>query len=120
MKFVVYCLDCDKEINELEDYDFMSLAQKGASMIIGCHASKEHCSHSLKFTIHGPKMQDKNKKRLKIECLHNNCIRKKDKFIETDVPIELVSAITIAFHSSHEGHRLKLTYDGETWESPES
>lgn len=56
------------------------------------------------------------RKELQLRCLAKHCT--KGKTWSGKVPIELVGAMTIMFHTGHEGHPLEIMYDGETWSTP--
>lgn len=50
--------------------------------------------------------------RLGITCIQCDVYRRPYCPFHAEVPTWLVGAITIAFHSAHEGHRLRLNVDG--------
>ncbi len=48
---------------------------------------------------------------LEVRCLEERCRR--SRLYRATVPLELVSALAIAFHANHEGHPLELVIDGQ-------
>ena len=106
----VRCVECDRIIASTGEV--MGLF----SLLIACHATYPHTSHTFELVSEMPYVGPKHP--LVIECLHPKCPVTTGRMIEL-VPIELVGALTLVFHSSHEGHRIRVTYgDDYDWQSP--
>ena len=100
----------------IEHEDMDELAQLVFSYAILCHASSPKADIKVKFE--NPPPEKKGEKHdLKIKCLQHGC-QTIDVKMETQCSPAMVGALTLVFHAAHEGHRLSLTYAGETWDSP--
>lgn len=106
----VRCVECDRVI--ARTHEPMGLF----SLLIACHATVPHTSHTFEVVSSMPYAGPKYP--LVIECLHPRCPVATGRMIEL-VPIELVGPLTLVFHSSHEGHRIRVNYGDEyEWMSP--
>lgn len=118
LKAVVECVDCKKRIDEVKADTYEELCYALQPIIVSAHATEAHIKHSIDFRIVGtseiPQLEDNE---LFIRCLFPNC-RKAKTTLQTRVPLPMVGALTLVFHTSHEGHPLELTYRGRTWRSP--
>lgn len=85
-------------------------------LLISSHAKSTHVTHQLAFKIEGEEASSEPKT-LEIQCASVAC-RADTKSWSGKVPIELVGAMTIMFHTGHEGHPLRIIWDGEAWETP--
>ena len=87
-----------------------------AGAVLGLHATKPHSEHVVTFTLDdwpAPTVS------LEVECLASGCAdRGNVVLLETRCALELVPAIALVFHTSHEGHPLRLRVDGDEWTSP--
>lgn len=68
-------------------------------------------SYELEGTLTGETAQ------VLIECIHPKC-HKKGKKLEGEIPRDLIGAAALTLHTAHEGHAMRVTVDGQTWESP--
>lgn len=109
MKATVECVDCAAVLAELSTLE-QTEAGLIESLVAASHATRPHCSHKLRLRLSEVTGIERE---LSIQCL--TC--KGPPWITT-VPIELVGALTLVFHTAHEGHPLQLTYDGRSWSSP--
>ena len=83
-------------------------------MLIGAHA-KMHAGHRISVEIN--ETSGLEEKRLDIRCLSTSC-RANTKEWSQMVPVELVGAMVIVFHTEHEGHALDVVWGGRSWTSP--
>lgn len=82
------------------------------ALLVGCHAVVPHCNHQLDLRITGEPESERHE--LVIACEATACRLKKIKATH-HVPIELVGAMVLIFHTGHEGHPLRVWYAGEEW-----
>ena len=95
--------------------NWRELCFKMESLIVAAHAAAP--KSTLKFHIDGHQALV-NSKTLHIECLNDSCVKASAPQLDENVPLELVGAMTLVFHTAHEGHRLSVVYDGVKWQSP--
>ena len=110
----VECIDCQKALGALPSLSRHELCGVIESLLVASHAAQPHCNHALRAVVEGASGVERE---LTIRCKHRHCAATVPPFVVM-CPIELVGALTIVFHASHEGHPLELTYDGRTWSSP--
>lgn len=111
----VECTECREALAEVEALSRSELCGIITSLVAACHATHPHTAHTLKACI--PEVRGVERE-LRIRCLHWSC--KDVEPLVTRCPIELVGALTLVFHTSHEGHPLEFSFDGRTWSSPTS
>lgn len=106
----ISCVDCHEVLLRAVRHDELAAA------LVLCHAAVPHCNHTLAVTRlpHDPP----GTVELRLECLHPQCQRLEAEVWELRVDPRYVAAYVVAFHTSHEGHRLRMTIDGRTIESP--
>lgn len=109
LKAVLHTPDGDKEVKAL---NWRLLGQQIASEVICYHSN--HPGKEVRVTW--PDHYGLPLFQLKLTCLRCGDIPAAHR--EWMCPQELVSALTLVFHTSHEGHPIKLEYMGMTWESP--
>ena len=114
MKAVIRCVGCELDLMTLERASFHELAYSLQGLIIASHATDPHRACELEFRIDAFGGAGDE---LRVECLHPRCQMIETPMV-TSCPAELVGAIVIIFHTAHEGHRLRMSYGGQTWESP--
>lgn len=118
LKAIIECVDCKKRLNQVKADTYEQLCFALQPVIIATHATQPHVEHELSFRIVGsPELPKLKEDELFIRCLFPKC-RKAKTTMQTRVPLELVGAATLVFHTAHEGHPLELTYAGRTWRSP--
>ena len=120
IKAIVRCTVCaNKRLAEVETQTIEAmLLFKLPSLLIACHAATPHCPHELSFEFEGVPIKLKSEeKALTLKCLFPSCA-KANTIMETSCPKEMVTALTICFHSAHEGHPMEIVYDGRAWRSP--
>lgn len=113
MRATVTCT-CGKVAQTVEATTLADLGQVLTSLLVAVHATSPHEVHGLSFEIdHGNFVIEHE---LVLQCLRKGCDR--DREMRVMVPYVLVGAMTLVFHTAHEGHRLAMSYDGRSWESP--
>ena len=124
MKARVLCKSCDDKvlIESFEADDWPKMADALAVQMLACHQTP-HTKCVLSYEITEGKEEAEEATHgephflLRLSCLSPQC-KKKDDVFSTLVPYRLTGLMGIVFHSSHEGHRFKVEYDGREWESP--
>lgn len=111
----VECAECNLLLGEVSALSRHELCALVTSLVAACHATQPHCNHPLRVSL--PEIRGDTRE-LRIRCLHWNC-RDVPSLVAT-CAIELVGALTLVFHTSHEGHPIELSYAGQTWASPTS
>src|SRR5687767_6452614 len=114
MKLTVICETCNNmEVGRCESDDPQLLG----ALIVSCHASSPHSgNHKLIGKIDG--MENINSSvNLHIKCIGPNCGAAR-KEVQYSTLMALVSALTIAFHTEHEGHPLQIVIDGKQIHPP--
>jgi hypothetical protein len=89
------CETCGQSIGETD------VAPAAEGMLIAAHARDHLSPHALGIETVPP-----GAVHLEVDCL------KCSTGIKVNVPREYVGAVTICFHSEHEGHRVRLVVDG--------
>jgi hypothetical protein len=113
MKATLIC-SCGKVTTEVEAPTLADLGQVIAGTLVTIHATSPHEVHAMTFHVEDtPPMVERE---LVLQCLRKGCERERE--MKVMVPYVLVGAMTLVFHTAHEGHRMSLSYDGKTWESP--
>lgn len=118
MKAVIFCQRCagtpQAAYQEIEAPPY-ELGPLVSAALVAFHATPPHCPHEicLSFEDNYPE-KPKGSNILIVKCLKCGTSQ------QTLAPIELVSAIVICFHASHEAHPLEFTYGGRTVRSPEA
>ena len=117
LRATVFCTNktCDRtgEISTVRADNSRDLEQSLAGALVGCHAIHPSCALTAHFEEDAAPVRPRRD--LVITCLAGPC---ELRTVTHHVPIELVGAMTLLFHTAHEGHPLRLEYDGEAWESP--
>jgi hypothetical protein len=85
-----------------------------SAALVAFHATPPHCPHELvvSFEDNYPTPPEQNE--LVVKCL--KCVTE----IRTYTRIELVGAIVICMHASHEAHPLEFSYGGRTFRAAAS
>ena len=109
----VECIECRRALGELTALSRSELCGVVASLVVAAHAAQPHCSHPLRVVLDDVKAIEHE---LTIRCLSRHCTNQPPYVVTC--PIEIVAAIAVIFHTSHEGHPFELTYNGRTWTSP--
>lgn len=109
MRAVIFC-NTHGDISTVDAETQQALEQVLSGALVGCHAAHPRCTLSFQFLQ--PPSQDRLIDHLSISCKQCNMT------VEHDVEVELVGALTLVFHTAHEGHGLILRYGDRTWESP--
>jgi len=110
----VRCAVCGYALATKQYPSLREMLYGSQGLVVSCHATEPHCQHQLELSFDPPQALVGGE--LIIECLHSGC-RSKDPW-RTKAPLELVGALTLLFHTAHEGHSLKLSYAGQTWQTP--
>ena len=112
MRATIRC-SCGKATQDVDTPSLADLGEMVSAVMVGMHATSPHEVHGMEVEVdHGPGPQHE----LVIQCLRKGCERERE--MRVTVPYVLVGAMTLVFHTAHEGHRLALSYDGRHWESP--
>ncbi len=107
----ITCTECGPLSTVTAD-DYRELVFRLQSEMVSAHATKPHHKHPLRFELDDAGKQS-SPHTIVFDCLA--C----DGHAEYEAPIEMVGAYAILFHTSHEGHRFRMTYRGKSDESPE-
>ena len=115
MKATVSCTVCGYA-TEVESDTLAGLGSAIESAVVGQHAicSKHQQTVTLGGQVAKLVLEGDTHRELLVECLQ--C---PDGKLETAVPPELVGAMTLLLHTAHEGHPMRVTYDGRSWQSPQ-
>lgn len=117
LRATVHCDRCDKDLVTLEARSWEQLAYAVGGLLVTTHAAIPHTSHGMSVRYGHDLTVGAFERPLVVECLHEHCgAPKRSEW--ADVPIELVAAYVIAFHTAHEGHRLRCKYGELEWASP--
>ncbi len=79
--------------------------------LVGCHAMHSSCTLAVRFDA--PPAADRPREDMTVTCMGCKVT------VKHHVPIELVGALVLVFHTGHEGHHLHLTYGDESWTTPD-
>jgi hypothetical protein len=120
----LYCLTCGEKLCILTHEDPKRLAYGIPLALLTAHAEKAHLGCRFGFELDVSPVLSSPKK-LRIACLVPAC---RERFragkppgpfeLETECPIELIPALAIVYHAAHEGHALRIEWDGSVWQSP--
>ncbi len=113
MRAKLVCVCSQAATMDLEASTLRELGAILTSALVSFHACQPHCSHEIKIELEDDVATDKE---LHIRCFKEACDAVRE--IRTACPIELVGALTLMFHTTHEGHPIEITFDGRTWKSP--
>lgn len=114
LRATVFCFDCEAELTTVEAGSARELGVLLASTVLCAHSTTAHRKHQVTVEQEGEAPSAPGTVRsLKIECLAGD-----EAVWETACPLELVPALALVFHTGHEGHRMRLTYDGRAWSTP--
>jgi hypothetical protein len=120
MKATIHCERCNVELASVEAPTLEAIGQPLATMLLACHAAIPHTSHrmSVRWNDDDEPPRLELGATLTVECLHEHCGYPRVTTWD-DVPLALVAAYTIAFHTAHEGHRIRVRHGARVWESPQ-
>ena len=105
----VTCLTCNRRLYSTASQDPTWFAKTLTTQLIAAHACEDHRACTLTFEVE--EWAGLPPKDLHIRCLHVTCRNKP--VYEASCPIQLVDTHTLAFHTSHEGHPIEVTWGGE-------
>jgi hypothetical protein len=108
MRAILTCI-CHQAAMELEVETLREMGPILTSAIAAFHAAQPHCSHPISIEMESVPSD----KELHIRCFKEHCDAVRE--MRTTCPIELVGALTLCFHTSHEGHPIEITFDGRRW-----
>lgn len=116
----VRCEHCARVVLKASADTWRELAYAMQTLLLATHATRPHTEHRLTFKIEGEALSEEGEplteQPYRIECLDKTC--KREKVSAGTAPIELMGALALAHHTSHEGHAIKLTWGSRTWTSP--
>jgi len=119
MKARISCAVCegtDKAVSgEVAAPTLTELGPLLTAIVVAWHATPPHCPHQLKIEFSEELRPDVD---LVIRCVGAQCHSPQFREFKTKCPRELVGALTLLFHTSHEGHPIEIVYDGRSWRSP--
>ena len=108
MKVSIFCETCGNvEIAKFNDIDPSLLG----AVIVSCHATQPHCGNHKLVISTDSLVKGNNSHELYIKCTGPSC-GSFIKEVRYTTYLELMSALTIAFHTEHEGHPLEIWCDG--------
>jgi len=116
----ISCKTCGKKLASTKARSYRDMCFALQPLLVSCHATVPHCPHTLEFSIAGAPREHELEEAddLLIRCLSPACV-KQDLHLLTRAPIELVGALTLMFHTSHEGHGMEIKYGSHVWTSPQ-
>ena len=114
LRVIVGCKNCNVELSCADVPSIKELGPAAATLLIEAHACVPHCPHTLTLNFDGE--VGGAAKEVIVRCIKDQCDGLRE--IKTTVPIELVPAMVVLMHTSHEGHPLELVYDDVVWRSP--
>lgn len=109
MKITVSCVECQKEVAHLDttksDLNFIEEGHLAELLVMSQHAAPPHqAPHALVITMDGKVIKQPSERvKYEVECL---VCHKKSSF--PNLPSYCVGAVTICFHSVHEGHPMRM------------
>ncbi len=118
MKAIIFCDVCaGTEAAVYQEVEAPTLSELGpliAATLTLFHATPPHCPHRICMSLEDnyPTQMPRSDNELIVRCLKCGVDQ------HTLAPIELVPAIVVVFHSSHEAHPLELSYAGRTIRAP--
>ena len=112
----VHCDDCNSQLASIVGDTKEQLAQRLETATLCCHAMVPHCGHRLSQR---PSEAMDGDVHVRIRCLHVQCNRLGADEWERWVRPEFVNSVVLAFHTSHEGHPIRVEIgDDVVIESP--
>lgn len=93
------------------------LGEVASGLLLAGHVADNHAGHALELTLQD--VPEPKGCTLKLRCLYPGCTRGELVQTHSECPPWMVGALTICFHTSHEGHPLEVTFNDRTWRSPE-
>lgn len=108
----IVCRTCNRIIEEFESQDMWELYVMNEIKIKNkkLKCEKGHGLTCVQEIDANEFLSDGMKRELKIECIRHGCSKKTTNALFTKCEPWLVTAAAITFHSSHEGHRIRITY----------
>jgi hypothetical protein len=113
----VHCDRCNIDLESVSADSWPELAHLLGGLLVTQHAAIPHTSHALSMQYTGEPVGSTVRRPLIVECLHEHCGAPKRSAWDA-VPVELVGAYVICFHTAHEGHRLRVRYGAREFGSP--
>jgi hypothetical protein len=115
----IKCVKCGVVLAATKTATYREMCLAFQPMLVCCHATPPHCPHQMEFSLRGaPRMPElEHADELAIRCLSPDCL-KAGLSLQTRAPLELVGALALVFHTSHEGHPIEMRYRDQTWTSP--
>jgi hypothetical protein len=119
MKAIISCRQCagtDKAVRgEVEAATLIELGPLLTALVVAFHATPPHCPHpmEIEFVPEPPAEVD-----FAVRCLDPRCHSPTIKELRTRCHREMIGALTLMFHTSHEGHPIEIECDGRSWRSP--
>ena len=127
IRATVRCTRCAVDLLVVDAPSWPQLAHELATATLLCHAAQPHTSHNMDVVFEDgfaywtdfsdvgiPGLYEE----LIVECLYEHCGHKQRLQAFGRVPLELVNAHVMVFHTAHEGHRMRVFYGPRAWESP--
>lgn len=119
MKAIVSCALCEgtpKAVRgEAEAATLEELGPLLTAVVVSFHSTPPHCPHPMKIDFVDPARSDVV---FTLRCIDPRCAPNQGREMTTRCPRELIGALTLVFHTSHEGHPIEIEYEGRTWRSP--
>jgi hypothetical protein len=117
IRATIRCDRCNTELLAFEAKSWSQLAYNLAAALVTTHSTIPHTSHPMSFAVDGEITGGEWEADLEIECMHEACGSERHR-LWRDVPLELVGAYTLVFHTAHEGHRIRVRHGTVSFESP--
>lgn len=119
MRAIVFCEQCEgteKAVrSEVEAATLDELGPLLTAVVVSFHSTPPHCPHAMKIAFVDAARPDIL---LTLRCIDPRCAPNQGREMKTRCPRELIGALTLVFHTSHEGHPIEIEYEGRSWRSP--
>lgn len=102
--------ECGRAEMVVEADTLADLGPMLTSAVVAFHAGPPHCPHTIAIEME----EMAGDKEFYIRCLRCEGVRE----MKTMAPKEMIGALTLLFHTAHEGHGIEIVYDGKKWRSP--
>lgn len=119
MKAIVFCEQCqntEKAVRgEVEADTLEELGPLLTAVVVSFHSTPPHCPHPMKIAFVDPARPEVL---VTWRCLDPRCSPNGNREMKERIPREMIGAMTLVFHTSHEGHPIEIEYGGRSWRSP--
>lgn len=120
VKATICCENCQgtsEAISRTVEAPTKDLGSILSALLVAWHATPPHCPHRMRIEFEDSAAEPRETHEVVVRCLKPGC-ENAPPVTRAVVPIELVGAIVISHHTSHEAHPLEFSYNGDTFRSP--